>query len=216
MTLCRTWCRIREAPIPCPPRASRPTSAPGREPREVHRSHQNDPFTTDPIPRSARRRRISCTGPGRQARPVRLRHNHRNPRNRMPLVPKTCSEVQRDADSASGAGPDASPRPPRIAQLRSNLEPRREHGRKTDGIECTGGSKADLRILDPGIPPCSIRVSSEAKKRSGSAGAYPHNPHNRMSWVAKTCHEAQRGAISARGVGRDASPRRKRPFLVAV
>ena len=43
LTLCKMWCSIGESRIPCPSRASRPASAPGREPRTVHRSHRNGP-----------------------------------------------------------------------------------------------------------------------------------------------------------------------------
>ena len=122
MTLCRIRCSIGESPILRPSRASRPTSAPGREPSMVHRSHRNGSLARESIRTSARHRRLSCSRPGRPVRadgPLRNRHD---PPNRMPWVAKTCSEVQRSAISAGAAGPDASPPLGGNAHFRSLFE----------------------------------------------------------------------------------------------
>ena len=101
---------------------SRPTSAPGREPCMVHRSHRNGPLAREPIQPSARNHRIPCTRPGRSVRtrgPLRNRHD---PPCRTPMVAKSCHQVQRSAISAGAAGRDASPRLGRNVHVHSNFE----------------------------------------------------------------------------------------------
>ena len=110
LTLCKTWCSIGESPIPRPSRASRPTSAPGREPRTVHRSHQYGPFVREPIRTSGASSSLyfvhvsgpTCPGSSLRGtivttRPIGGRWSR-----------KVAAEVQRGAISACAAGADAS------------------------------------------------------------------------------------------------------------